>query len=119
MPTATTKGGYQGGREAAAKLDLGPAENPRHVVLGLGSIDLWFEAALCMDSPQTLDCSWAKLGCAPADLDDDGATARKPLLATQDVAGATDGNRDDGGGRGGRGGGGGGRGGRDFSRDRY
>lgn len=49
-----------------------PVENPRHVVLGLGGIDLWFEAALCMESPQTLDCSWARFGCGHVDLDSSG-----------------------------------------------
>ena len=29
--------------------------------------------ALCVESPITLDCSWAALGCAPADLDGSGA----------------------------------------------
>jgi len=50
----------------------GPTENSRHVVLGLGGIDLWFEAALCMESLLTLDCSWARLGCAHVDLDGSG-----------------------------------------------
>jgi hypothetical protein len=50
----------------------GAVENPRHAVFGLGGVDLWFEAALCMESPQTLDCSWARLGCATVDLDDSG-----------------------------------------------
>ena len=49
----------------------GPAENPRHV--WMGGVSLWFEAALCVNSPETLDCSWARLGCAPADLDGSGA----------------------------------------------
>ena len=48
----------------------GPAENPRHV--WFGGVPLWFEAALCVDSPATLDCSWARRGCAPADLDASG-----------------------------------------------
>ena len=51
----------------------GPVENPRHVVLGLGGIDLWFEAGLCMESPLTLDCSWARLGCGHVDLDAGGS----------------------------------------------
>jgi hypothetical protein len=51
----------------------GPVENPRHVVFGLGGVDLWFEGALCMESPQTLDCSWARLGCARVDLDASGS----------------------------------------------
>ncbi len=45
-------------------------ENPRHVTLR--DINLWFEGPLCMLSPETLDCAWAKLGCAPADFDDSG-----------------------------------------------
>ena len=39
----------------------------------MGGVSLWFEAALCVNSPETLDCSWARLGCAPADLDGSGA----------------------------------------------
>ncbi len=45
-------------------------ENPHHTELR--DIKLWFEGPLCMFSPETLDCSWAKLGCAPADFDGSG-----------------------------------------------
>ncbi len=45
-------------------------ENPRHVKLG--SIPFWREMFLCTVSPHTLDCSWARRGCAPADLDGSG-----------------------------------------------
>jgi hypothetical protein len=47
-----------------------PTENPRHV--WFKDFRLWFEAPLCVFSPETLDCAWAKLGCAPADFDDSG-----------------------------------------------
>ncbi|MBW2461788.1 MAG: hypothetical protein JRH11_09085 [Deltaproteobacteria bacterium] len=50
----------------------GAVENPHHTVFNLGPFDLWFEAALCIDSPQTLDCTWARLGCTHVDLDDNG-----------------------------------------------
>ncbi|MCC6156586.1 MAG: hypothetical protein IT350_00940 [Deltaproteobacteria bacterium] len=49
--------------------DWGPAENPRHQ--WYGDFHLWFEAALCTHAPATLDCSWARVGCAVADLDGD------------------------------------------------
>ena len=48
-----------------------PAENPRHEPFR--EFRLWFESALCIASPETLDCTWAALGCAPADLDGSGA----------------------------------------------
>ena len=44
-----------------------PTENKRH--FWFGSINLWWEAHLCTIDPHTLDCEWARLGCAPADLD--------------------------------------------------
>ena len=47
-----------------------PTENPRHIMFS--EIQLWREAALCAAAPHTLDCSWAKRGCAPADLDGSG-----------------------------------------------
>jgi hypothetical protein len=50
--------------------DWAPVENPRHQVYGFGGMDLWFEATLCTDSPQTLDCTWARLGCRHVDLDE-------------------------------------------------
>jgi hypothetical protein len=48
-----------------------PTGNPRH--LWFGDIQLWKEIPLCSLAPQTLDCSWARLGCAPADLDGSGS----------------------------------------------
>ena len=48
-----------------------PTENPRHVKFG--NIQFWREISLCAVSPHTLDCSWARRGCAPADLDASGA----------------------------------------------
>jgi hypothetical protein len=47
-----------------------PAERPRHV--GVGGIDLMQSVILCTTAPHLLDCSWAALGCAPADLDASG-----------------------------------------------
>jgi len=47
-----------------------PTENPHHILFS--EIQLWREAALCAVAPHTLDCSWAKRGCAPADLDGSG-----------------------------------------------
>jgi len=49
-----------------------PTENARHVPFSMSSPGLWFEAPLCVHGTDTLDCSWAKLGCAPADLDGSG-----------------------------------------------
>ena len=47
-----------------------PTENPRHV--SYKEYLLWFEAPLCEMGPGILDCSWAKLGCAPVDFDQSG-----------------------------------------------
>ncbi|MFC1889946.1 hypothetical protein ACFL4G_09330, partial [Thermodesulfobacteriota bacterium] len=47
-----------------------PAENSSHE--WFQEFRLWFESSLCIASPQTLDCEWASLGCAPADLDGSG-----------------------------------------------
>jgi len=47
-------------------------ENPRHATFNTGERELWFEATLCVEAPETLDCAWAKSGCAPADLDGSG-----------------------------------------------
>jgi hypothetical protein len=49
-----------------------PAENARHEPFHLQSPGLWFEAPLCVHGTETLDCTWARLGCAPADLDGSG-----------------------------------------------
>ena len=46
-------------------------ENPHHD--WFGDIQLWREISLCSLAPHTLDCSWARLGCAPADLDGSGS----------------------------------------------
>jgi len=46
------------------------AENPRHNYYG--GLHFWIESALAVWSKQTLDCSWAKFGCAPADFDGSG-----------------------------------------------
>ncbi len=46
-------------------------ENQRH--FWFGDIQLWKEIPLCNLAPQTLDCSWARLGCAPADLNGSGS----------------------------------------------
>jgi hypothetical protein len=34
-----------------------------------GELNFWLEAAVAVFSPQTLNCEWARLGCAPADFD--------------------------------------------------
>lgn len=49
-----------------------PTENARHAPFHIPSLGLWFEAPLCVQATDTLDCTWARLGCAPADLDGDG-----------------------------------------------
>ena len=49
-----------------------PTENARHASFHIPSLGLWFEAPLCVHATGTLDCSWARLGCAPADLDGSG-----------------------------------------------
>ena len=66
-----------------------PVENPRHVVFGFGSMDLWFEAALCMASPQTLDCSWARFGCAHVDLDQNGSVDHDDLDRFDSIRGTS------------------------------
>jgi hypothetical protein len=49
-----------------------PTENSHH--RPYEEVTLWHEAALCaQENLHTLDCSWARLGCAPADLNDSGA----------------------------------------------
>ncbi|MCC6158649.1 MAG: hypothetical protein IT350_11410 [Deltaproteobacteria bacterium] len=61
-----------------------PTENARHVAFGLAPTSVWFEATLCVDNPITLDCAWARLGCAPPDLDDSGGVdATDSVLFTQ------------------------------------
>jgi len=52
-------------------------ENPRHV--RLEKTPFWREMSLCNVSPHTLDCSWAKRGCAPADLDASGVVNSSDL----------------------------------------
>ncbi|MDP8255352.1 MAG: hypothetical protein P9M14_06350 [Candidatus Alcyoniella australis] len=54
-------------------------ENDRHRWFGPGK--LWYEAPLCaMDVNHTLDCYWAALGCAPADLDNSGTADGDDLI---------------------------------------
>ncbi|MBZ0273990.1 hypothetical protein K8I61_18270 [bacterium] len=50
-----------------------PTENPRHVWFSLDAMSVWHDAALCVNSPETLDCTWAALGCVAADIDESGA----------------------------------------------
>ena len=47
------------------------AENLRH--RGVGSLDILQGVVLCTTAPHIVACSWAQLGCAPAELDDSGA----------------------------------------------
>jgi hypothetical protein len=54
-----------------------PVENSRHSKFS--EIRFWREVALCAASAHTLDCSWAKRGCAPADLDDSGVVDSSDL----------------------------------------
>ena len=49
-----------------------PTGNSRHEPFHFQHLGLWFEAPLCVHGTETLDCSWAKLGCAPADFDGSG-----------------------------------------------
>jgi hypothetical protein len=58
-------------------------ENPHHD--WFGSIHLWHEAGLCNLSPETLDCSWAALGCAHADLNEDGDVNSSDLALFNDA----------------------------------
>ncbi len=54
-------------------------ENDRHT--WIGSVHIFYEAPLCLnDALHTLDCSWAMLGCAPADLDDSGEAGPDDLV---------------------------------------
>jgi len=48
-----------------------PVENPRHRIPG-GDHKLLQEIPICVLAPQILDCTWATLGCAVADLDGNG-----------------------------------------------
>jgi hypothetical protein len=47
-----------------------PAERPHHV--GTGGLHLMEAVILCTTAPHLLDCSWAAIGCAPADFDNSG-----------------------------------------------
>ena len=49
-----------------------PTENARHQPFNFQDLGLWFEAPLCVHDTDTLDCTWASMGCAPADLDGSG-----------------------------------------------
>ena len=56
-----------------------PVENDRH--RWLGSIHIFYEAPLCTNNTlHTLDCTWAAMGCAPADLDDSGQAGPDDLV---------------------------------------
>ena len=54
-----------------------PTENPSHD--WFEEFKLWFEAPLCIFSPETLDCKWAAIGCAPADFDQNGVVDSSDL----------------------------------------
>ncbi len=47
-----------------------PVERPRH--RGYGDPGLLQEIPICVYAPHILDCSWARIGCAAADLDGSG-----------------------------------------------
>ena len=67
-----------------------PAENPHHEPFNVPSIGLWFEAPLSVQRPETLDCTWAKRGCTPADLDGSGEvdeTDMEQFLSSWDLHG--------------------------------
>jgi len=48
-----------------------PVERPRH--RRYGGHELLQEIPICVHAPHVLDCTWARLGCAAADLDGSGA----------------------------------------------
>ncbi len=64
-PIRRTADGY----EARTSVDptYRPVEVPHHRFLG--GAHFLEEIAVCVESPAILDCTWAKLGCAAADLD--------------------------------------------------
>lgn len=68
-PIRRTADGY----EARTSVDptYRPVEVPHHRFLG--GTHFLEEIAVCVASPAILDCTWAKLGCAAADLDRSGA----------------------------------------------
>jgi len=47
-----------------------PVERPHHHIMG--GLRLLHALPLCATAPEYLDCTWARLGCARPDLDDDG-----------------------------------------------
>ncbi|MFN7956050.1 MAG: hypothetical protein U0610_30335 [bacterium] len=67
-PIRRTADGY----EARTSVDptYRPVEVPHHRFLG--GAHFLEELAVCVESPAILDCTWAKLGCAAADLDGNG-----------------------------------------------
>ncbi len=69
VPVRRTKDGYECiGPDGQWQ----PTDNDRH--RWFGNIELWYEAPLCStETLHSLDCSWARLGCAPPDLNDSGA----------------------------------------------
>ena len=50
-----------------------PVERPHHRIVG--GLRLLHALPLCATAPEVLDCTWARLGCARPDLDDDGSVA--------------------------------------------
>ncbi len=62
-----------------------PTENARHEPFHISSPGLWFEAPLCVHGTDTLDCSWASLGCAPADMDESGVVDEMDGTIFEDI----------------------------------
>ncbi len=67
-PVRRVNGGYE------ARTSVDPewrdVENPRH--RHLGGMKLFQAIPICVHAPEVLDCTWAVLGCAAADMDENG-----------------------------------------------
>ncbi|MCB9788556.1 MAG: hypothetical protein H6744_17910 [Deltaproteobacteria bacterium] len=71
-----------------------PVERPRHI--DYGGFRLLEGLPLCVHSPETVDCTWAALGCERVDLDGDGAVGEADREAVSARLGATGcGDQDD------------------------
>ena len=69
------------GYQARTSLDpvWRPVENPRHKIPA-GDHKLLQEIPICVLAPEILDCTWAALGCAVADLDGNGGVDEADAL---------------------------------------
>lgn len=73
--------------------DWHAVDNPHHLVFG--GIELLEALPLCITSPGTLDCTWARLGCARPDLNADGTVDTTDVDLFQQASLLTSANCDD------------------------